>query len=179
MIDVIITGDGLLGFFGAIIGVIGAYSLASWQSKSEIRNRFDILLFKSEKHSNIFANTSYILQKTNFERLFLEVNESFKEIEAELDTISPLLPSGIYKSGAFEKYYKFYSDFNDDFKRRITEQRKIGLTTSWCYSDDYDSSVFHRQLIGEINQLRRMNHSFLYRIFYKIWQRIKYRNALG
>ncbi|ELB63036.1 hypothetical protein OKQ_03198 [Enterococcus faecium EnGen0052] len=47
-----VTGDGLLGLLGAIIGVIGAYIVAVWQNKSEARNNIVLELHKIEERAN-------------------------------------------------------------------------------------------------------------------------------
>ena len=41
-----ITWDGILGFFGAIIGVLGAFWVASWQNNASERNKALLELHK-------------------------------------------------------------------------------------------------------------------------------------
>lgn len=47
-----VTGDGLLGLLGSIVGVIGAYILAVWQNKSEARNKMILELNTIEERAN-------------------------------------------------------------------------------------------------------------------------------
>ncbi|WP_314581897.1 hypothetical protein [Enterococcus gilvus] len=53
------TGDGLLGFLGAIIGVIGAYFVAVWQNKSEARNKIILELHNVELQANSVLEVAY------------------------------------------------------------------------------------------------------------------------
>lgn len=95
-----VTGDGLLGLLGAIIGVIGAYIVAVWQNKSEARNNIVLELHKIEERANSVLEVMYATNENlNIELLPMQIefiHPMFDAIE-KMNLIYPLLNQKILR----------------------------------------------------------------------------------
>lgn len=89
-----VSGDGLLGLLGAIIGVIGAYIVAVWQNKSEARNSIILELHKIEERANSALEFIYATNENlNIELLPMQIeliHPLFDAVE-QMKFIYPLL----------------------------------------------------------------------------------------
>lgn len=95
-----VTGDGLLGLLGAIIGVIGAYIVAVWQNKSEARNKMILELYKIEERANTALEVIYATNESiNVELLPMQIELIHPMFGAvnEMKFIYPLLNQKILR----------------------------------------------------------------------------------
>lgn len=163
--ELFITGDGLLGFLGAIVGVLGAYSLARWQNKNEVRVKFEVLLFKFEKCLSKYGEGLYIPKNPHLESDLQSLDDEAKEIFLAIDELAALLPSGIYNSYSYRKCQDYFYCFRQYFKTGLTN----ASAEYWRFvedAEDNEIAVYHQTII-EINRLRKLNRSVIYRYYYK------------
>lgn len=136
-----ITGDGLLGLLGAIIGVIGAYIVAVWQNKNEARNSIVLELSKIEERANSVINVNYATnERLDVELLPLQmefIHPMFDAVE-EMKKIYPLLNQKILR--LIERLQIQITQFEMELNILVLDHHKNLLPPQY-HNDDPNSYV--------------------------------------
>ncbi|MBL4995269.1 hypothetical protein CUZ93_1928 [Enterococcus xinjiangensis] len=175
-----VTGDGLLGLLGSIVGVIGAYIVAVWQNKSEARNKMILELNTIEERANTVLNYTYATNENLNVELFpmqIELTHPMFGSVEKMKRIYPLLNQKILR--LIERLNVQVQQFEMTLNGVVLDHHNNLLPPSY-HNDDPKSYVLvqsyifgnqqkvvdeYNELIKRVKQIKRSINIPLYLFF--------------